>query len=165
MQNITETRRIPLVSEKLIGVVPEISVQEYFDIKSTKCDYPKHCYLRINLETNLETNFPISLIYDVQPINTDTAVIYAATILVFLYILIIFELVHKTLAAIIASTMSLAVLAALNARPTIGEIISWIDIETLLLLFSMMTLVAIFGETGIFDYLAVVAYKVFFAFF
>ncbi|KAK9754141.1 putative S-adenosyl-L-methionine-dependent methyltransferase [Popillia japonica] len=187
-KNITETRRIPLVSEKLIGVVPEISVQEYFDIKSTKCDYPKHCYLRINLETNLETNFvqeyfdikstkcdypkhcylrinletnletnfPISLIYDVQPINTDTAVIYAATILVFLYILIIFELVHKTLAAIIASTMSLAVLAALNARPTIGEIISWIDIETLLLLFSMMTLVAIFGETGIFDYLAVV---------
>lgn len=41
-----------------------------------------------------------------------------------------------------------------------AELISWIDIETLLLLFSMMVLVAIISETGIFDYLAVFAYKV-----
>lgn len=60
----------------------------------------------------------------------------------------------------LASTMSVAVLAALNARPTMAEIVSWIDIETLLLLFSMMTLVTIFSETGVFDYTAVLAYKV-----
>lgn len=60
----------------------------------------------------------------------------------------------------LASTMSIAILAALNERPTMSEIISWIDAETLLLLFSMMTLVAIFSETGIFDYMAVLAYKV-----
>ena len=41
-----------------------------------------------------------------------------------------------------------------------GEIISWIDTDTLLLLFSMMILVAIVADTGIFDYLAVYAYKV-----
>lgn len=41
-----------------------------------------------------------------------------------------------------------------------AELISWIDVETLLLLFSMMVLVAILSETGIFDYLAVYAYKV-----
>lgn len=45
-------------------------------------------------------------------------------------------------------------------RPTMPELISWIDVETLLLLFSMMMLVAILSETGIFDYLAVYAYKV-----
>lgn len=60
----------------------------------------------------------------------------------------------------LASTMSVAILAALNERPALGEIVSWIDVETLLLLFSMMTLVAIFSETGIFDYLAVLAYRV-----
>lgn len=59
-----------------------------------------------------------------------------------------------------ASTLSVAVLAALNARPTLDEIISWIDVETLLLLFSMMTLVTILGETGIFEYTSVVAYRV-----
>lgn len=77
-----------------------------------------------------------------------------------MYCYIFFKVVHRTLAAMLASTMSVAILAALNERPTMSEIISWIDAETLLLLFSMMTLVAIFSETGIFDYMAVLAYKV-----
>lgn len=60
----------------------------------------------------------------------------------------------------LTSTIAVAILAALNARPTMAEIVSWIDTETLLLLFSMMVLVTIFSETGIFDYTAVYAYKV-----
>lgn len=71
-----------------------------------------------------------------------------------------FQLTHRTLAAMLASTMSVAILAALNERPTMEEIVSWIDIETVLLLFSMMTLVTIFSETGIFDHTAIYAYKV-----
>lgn len=51
----------------------------------------------------------------------------------------------------------------MNERPPMTLIMSWIDIETLLLLFGMMILVAILSETGIFDYLAVYAYKVHFA--
>lgn len=39
-------------------------------------------------------------------------------------------------------------------------VISWIDVETLLLLFGMMILVAVLSETGAFDYLAVFAFKV-----
>lgn len=60
----------------------------------------------------------------------------------------------------IASTLSIAFLAALNDRPTHEEIIGWIDVETILLLFSMMILVAILTETGVFDHLAVYAYRV-----
>jgi hypothetical protein len=40
------------------------------------------------------------------------------------------------------------------------DIILWIDAETLLLLFGMMILVAILAQTGLFDYLAVYAFKV-----
>lgn len=36
----------------------------------------------------------------------------------------------------------------------------WIDVETILLLFSMMILVGILTETGVFDHLAVYAYRV-----
>lgn len=50
----------------------------------------------------------------------------------------------------------------MNERPTMEDIILWIDAETLLLLFGMMILVAILAQTGLFDYLAVYAYKVFF---
>lgn len=60
----------------------------------------------------------------------------------------------------IVSTLSIALLAALNDRPTHDEIMGWIDVETILLLFSMMILVAILTETGVFDHLAVYAYKV-----
>lgn len=36
----------------------------------------------------------------------------------------------------------------------------WIDVETILLLFSMMILVGILTETGVFDHLAVYAFRV-----
>lgn len=48
----------------------------------------------------------------------------------------------------------------LNDRPRMNEIFEWIDIESLLLLFSMMILVAVLAETGVFDVIAVFAFKV-----
>jgi P protein len=48
----------------------------------------------------------------------------------------------------------------MNERPPMAMIISWIDVETLLLLFGMMILVAVLSETGVFDYLAVYAFKI-----
>lgn len=58
------------------------------------------------------------------------------------------------------NTLLLGILAAMNERPTMSVIISWIDTETLLLLFGMMIIVAVLAETGVFDYLAVYAFKV-----
>lgn len=60
----------------------------------------------------------------------------------------------------LSAALSVAILAALDERPSVSELASWIDFETLLLLFSMMVLVAIFSETGIFDYLSVYTYQI-----
>jgi len=38
--------------------------------------------------------------------------------------------------------------------------VSWLDMETLILLFSMMVIVSIFSDTGFFDYCAYLMYKV-----
>jgi hypothetical protein len=46
-----------------------------------------------------------------------------------------------------------------HARPTFFEVISWIDFETVGLLFGMMIMVGIFSNTGFFEYSAVKAYK------
>ena len=40
-------------------------------------------------------------------------------------------------------------------RPTLDQVVEWIDLDTICLLFGMMTLVAIFSQTGFFDYAAV----------
>ncbi|XP_045457803.1 P protein-like [Melitaea cinxia] len=71
-----------------------------------------------------------------------------------------FEVINRTMAAITVSTCSLATLALVGERPTLMELITWLDVETLLLLFSMMILVAIMAETGIFDFLAVFTFQV-----
>lgn len=48
----------------------------------------------------------------------------------------------------------------MNDRPTMHDIVNWIDSEALLLIFSMMTIVSILMETGIFDYIAVFTFEV-----
>lgn len=159
-RNVSDVWNVPIVNEKLIGMVPEIVLKKVFKLSPHKIDNTSYHLLQIKIKTNLNTNFPVSLGYNLQPINTEDGIYYAALVLLGLYIMIISEVVHRTLAAILASTMSVAILAAFNARPTMSEIISWIDVETLLLLFSMMTLVTILSETGIFDYMSVLAYKV-----
>lgn len=114
--------------------------------------------LRIKTDTNQTTPFAMS--YTVEPLDISTGVIYAALLLCGLYVLIIFEIINRTMAAILVSTASLATLALVGERPSLPEVISWLDVETLLLLFSMMLLVAIMAETGMFDFLAVFTFEV-----
>lgn len=89
-----------------------------------------------------------------------SGIVWAALILIGMYTLIIFDIIHRTFAAVLASTGALAVLAARGDRPTMDVIMTWIDVETLLLLFSMMILVSFISQSGFFDYAAVFAYKV-----
>lgn len=72
----------------------------------------------------------------------------------------LYQIVHRTLAALFTTFLSIATLASLNDRPTMHELVNWIDSEALLLIFSMMTIVSILMETGIFDYIAVYTFQV-----
>uniref|UniRef100_A0A1B0FJS8 Citrate transporter-like domain-containing protein n=1 Tax=Glossina morsitans morsitans TaxID=37546 RepID=A0A1B0FJS8_GLOMM len=116
--------------------------------------------LHLRFASTIAAELPMQLCIDESPIYKKEGVIYAAIVLCGLYIMIIWEIVNRTFAAIIASTLSVGILAALNSRPSMVTIMGWIDVETLLLLFGMMILVAILSETGVFDYLAVYAYKI-----
>ncbi|KAG5674879.1 hypothetical protein PVAND_004824 [Polypedilum vanderplanki] len=160
--NVTQLLKFPVVN-----VTEMDSVKELKRSKTVPLDYNNFLDLKknlstltLNLFTNFDASFPVNFAYDPSPLDKDMGIIYAAIVLLGLYIMIIWELVHRTFAAIIASTMSIGILAAMNERPPMTLIMSWIDIETLLLLFGMMILVAILSETGIFDYLAVYAYKI-----
>lgn len=46
---------------------------------------------RLCMNTTLSANFPVALTYDLFPINTEYGIIYAALVLVGLYVLIITE--------------------------------------------------------------------------
>ncbi|KAH8313000.1 hypothetical protein KR067_007833 [Drosophila pandora] len=109
-----------------------------------------------------KSEFPVALLmeFDDRPIISLHGVIYATMLLIGLYILVVFEVTDRTLAALLIASTALAILTAMGNRPTMTTIISWVDFETLMLLMGMMIMVAILSETGLFDWLAVLAYRV-----
>lgn len=160
--NISDPWHIPIVHPYLFDSAPIIKKQHMFDISDSNFEriHQQSSAVRLMVKSNVRASVPIAVEYDQSPVNRDIGVIYAAFVLIFLYALIVWEIVHRTFAAVIASTLAISILAALNDRPTMEDVVGWIDVETILLLFSMMILVAIMAETGIFDYLAVYIYKV-----
>ncbi|XP_060774388.1 P protein [Neoarius graeffei] len=117
--------------------------------------------IQINVQAFLQDNqvVPLSMTHQALSLRVETQVLIAGLILAGVYVLIIFEIVHRTLAAMLGSLAALAALAYVGDRPNLMTVVEWIDFETLALLFGMMILVAIFSETGFFDYSAVKAYQ------
>ncbi|GAB0178838.1 P protein [Grus japonensis] len=115
----------------------------------------------INIQAFLQEpgSVPLSMKHQYLHANIEAQVTIASIVLVGVYVLIILEIVHRTLAAMLGSLAALAALAAVGERPSMVKVVEWIDYETLALLFGMMVLVAIFSETGFFDYCAVKAYR------
>lgn len=162
VHNISDPWHVPIVHPYLFDSAAIIKKQHSFDISDNNFEriHSQSSAVRMMIKSNIKASIPIAVTYDQSPVNRDIGVIYAAFVLIFLYALIIWEVVHRTFAAVLASTLAISILAALDDRPTMEDIVGWIDVETILLLFSMMILVAILAETGIFDFVAVYIYKV-----
>lgn len=106
--------------------------------------------------------YPVSLVMvtDSSPMVTECGLIYASLLLLGLYILILCELTDHTFAALLMATTGVAILTAIGNRPTLIQIISWVDVETLMLLIGLMIIVGVMSESGIFDYLAIQSYRI-----
>ena len=77
------------------------------------------------------------------------------------YALIIFEWVHRTLAAALGGLLAVLALNyyAIEDTFTLAEVTTMIDWETIGLLLGMMVMVGILSNTGVFEYFAVLSYK------
>nr|AOW69286.1 pink-eyed dilution-like 2 [Didymoeca costata] len=114
---------------------------------------------RFELDTT--SNVPVGVEFHYHGVSSlvEYEVIFAALILAFVYVLIIFELIHRTLSAMLGSFITLGVMSILNKRPSLEVVVEWIDFETIMLLFGMMVIVGVLSETGVFEWSAVKAYK------
>lgn len=110
VENVTnEVYKFPVVNLTEMDSVKELKRSKTIDL-----DLLHHAkllnsstQLKLNLYTNFDASFPVNFAYDPSPLDKDMGIIYATIILLGLYIMIIWELVHRTFAAIIASTMSI----------------------------------------------------------
>ncbi|XP_026322600.1 P protein-like isoform X2 [Hyposmocoma kahamanoa] len=116
--------------------------------------------ITLRMSSTSKLTVPLTISYRLSPLEEQHGIIYATILLCLLYVLIIFEVINRTIAALLCSSLGIAVLSLCGMRPTLPEVVSWLDAETLLLLLSMMLLVAIIADTGLFDTLAVLAFEV-----
>lgn len=94
-----------------------------------------------------------------MPKAGENEVAIAFVILILVYGMIVVELYHRALAAMLGSFMAVAALSYLQHRPTFHDVTDWIDFDTVGVLFGMMVMVGILSTTGVFEYCAVKAYK------
>ncbi|XP_019844405.2 P protein [Bactrocera dorsalis] len=114
----------------------------------------------LNAHTDINETVTIKYNYDSLPVPTEKGLLFALLVLVLLYGLFIFEITNPTLSSLICSTFALAILSILNPKPSFDTILEWIDMPMLALLFSMMIIVAIISDAGMFDFIAVYAYQI-----
>lgn len=96
--NVTEHDNVKLVKR---------SSTIYLEQSDYELLHTANASLQLNMLTELETSFPVNFSYDPSPLDTGVGLLMAAAILIGLYVLIIWELVHRTFAAMIASTLAI----------------------------------------------------------
>ena len=91
----------------------------------------------------------------------NTAIGVGLAILILVYILIIFETVHRTLAAAVGGLAAVIALNYFTNEPALSlkAVTTMIDWETIGLLLGMMVMVGVISHTGVFEWFAVEAYK------
>ena len=111
VENVTnEVFKFPVVNITEMDTVKELKRSKTVPLDYSHYDKLRNdssTQLKLNLYTNFDASLPINFAYDPSPLDKDMGIIYATIVLLGLYIMIIWELVHRTFAAIIASTMSI----------------------------------------------------------
>ncbi|XP_016982862.1 P protein [Drosophila rhopaloa] len=113
----------------------------------------------VSLESRCDHPVSLHMVLDTGPLITGMGVVYAGILILGLYMLIIFDVIDHTFAALITATTAIAILAVLDHRPNLHTIVSFVNFEPLMLLFGLMTIVDIMATTGVFDYLVVGTYR------
>jgi Na+/H+ antiporter NhaD/arsenite permease-like protein len=124
---------------------------------SVDFDNPGEEHIIQVVSTNTNTTLTFTLHAVTLSSLAEYSVIIAAIVLVSVYILILLEVIHRTLIAIFGSMVALFFLFLIHGGNTvsIASVMLFMEWSTLGLLFGMMIIVGELSHTGIFEYFAV----------
>lgn len=108
-KNVSELYKIATVKMTDVDFVKQIKRHQTIPLEDSVYDLVIHnsSNLKVNIYSNLEESFPLSMAYDPSPLNKNLGILFSTFVLLGMYILIIWELVHRTFAAMIASTLAI----------------------------------------------------------
>ncbi|EDW13372.1 P protein [Drosophila mojavensis] len=115
--------------------------------------------IQVILKNSINDIFALKIKTNISPVELVYGVVAAGILLCSLYAVIILDITDPTFAAVLITSCAIGVLCIFDELPSMRKILSWIDIHTLALLFGMMIIVSIISETGVFGYIAVLAYR------
>lgn len=93
IENITEIWKIPVAPVEIQEHATELKRRHVFDLGNVALSkiQNQNAFLRLQMVSNLNATLPVQFSYDPNPIDINTGVIYAAVVLLGLYIMIIWE--------------------------------------------------------------------------
>jgi len=108
-------------------------------------------------EVATNSTAPIGLLFQVDklPAIALYRTALSAVLLVFVYLCIVTDVVHRTLVAMVGAFFSLLLLATMNYHASMQTALVWMDEGTLALLFGMMIIVNLISTTGLFEFVAI----------
>ncbi|XP_068141604.1 P protein [Drosophila tropicalis] len=161
-RNILAPWQIPLLSEDQLESAPAVLRNRTYQMTPELMELlsVKDNEIRLHIYTDVAQDLAIILNYNPLIVNARIGSIVAGLILLTFYAVLVWELFERPFVAMVCSILSVTALACFNDRPNMDEIIQWMDMELLTLLFCMMLLILILTETGVFDYLAVFCFEI-----
>ena len=79
---------------------------------------------------------------------------FAGAVFIIVFTILAFEVVSRALVTMLGDGVLFGFLWAFQSQPTLETVMSWLDWRTMVLLSSMMMAVAIFADTGFFEFAA-----------
>uniref|UniRef100_A0A1A9WQX3 Citrate transporter-like domain-containing protein n=1 Tax=Glossina brevipalpis TaxID=37001 RepID=A0A1A9WQX3_9MUSC len=153
--NVASIQRYPISNDKMDRT--ELSTHDVLmeNVEMDSDNYEYHIVFSTNFDEPLGLEVHIRTTRFDQSLGT----ILGIVLLVIIYILLIFDLVHRALAGVIACTLGIGIMGALHIKPDLVTIFSWIHIDTIMLIFGISIIMALMAETGVQDYLAATGFE------
>lgn len=95
-KNISTTWEIAVPPPNETDSIPETHRKHVFRFDNLTIDKKANTRLRVMMVNNIGDHVPVQFAFDPTPINTDIGIIYAAVVLLGLYIMIIWEVSQMT---------------------------------------------------------------------
>ena len=95
-------------------------------------------------------------------INISPFILFSSIVMVSIYVILSFEIIHRTSIAIFGAlilVIASLLFGIIHPKETLHFVIKVIDFNTIGLLLGMMIIVAILGETGVFNWVGVKAIR------
>ncbi|KAH8380088.1 hypothetical protein KR009_008882 [Drosophila setifemur] len=116
--------------------------------------------LVIAVENKEDVPMGVKMTLDPSNQNQIGGVAWSVLLMVALYAMVILEFADHTLCALILATAGLAILTYLDKPQSLENIISYLNMATMMLLLGIMIMMSFLSETGIFEYMTVLVYRI-----